>query len=95
MSEKRQPTPEETRDRILGQITRIIEESEKRDAFQPHEVHVPRLRSALYAMMIEEFAECAHFHENVTARVRGALGLPLLATPNDIVKAVEHLKRHS
>jgi len=51
------PTPEETRDRILGQLTAIIEVSEKK-VFQAPEVRISCLRSNLYAFMLVEFAAC-------------------------------------
>jgi hypothetical protein len=49
---------EKTRDRILKQLTEILEESDRHGGFQAPEVRIPLLCSALYAMMLQEFAEC-------------------------------------
>ena len=95
MPAKRTLTPEQIRDCILGRITEIIEESEKRDAFQAPEVRTPRLRSALYGMMLEEFAACSVFAEDTVSRVRDALGLPVTASADEIIRVAKRIRREA
>jgi len=87
------PTPEETRDRILQQITDIIEHSEKEGAFQAPEVRIPTLRSALYAMMTQEFAECARFHDDFLGKAQDELKVPRTASAKTTLAALTHLVR--
>jgi hypothetical protein len=67
---------EKTRDRILKQLTEILEESDRHGGFQAPE-GIPLLRSALYAMMLQEFAKCEF-------RAVSRLLVKLLAPPPQI-----------
>jgi hypothetical protein len=85
------PTPEQTRDRLLGRITAILEEG----AYDAPEVLMPRRRSALYAMMLEEFNAYAAFHGDAIAKLQVALGMPLTSGVEEMIAKVMHLRRQA
>lgn len=81
---------EERRNRLLAQLTKIIEHfSGPRVAFQAPEVILPAFRSALYDMMMKEFAACADFHVGGFAR---ALGLPSNASTAQVMNEIARCK---
>ena len=87
-------TPEETRDRLLGAITKILEAQQKR-AFTAPEIVLADTRSAIYALMMEGFADCGAFHVENNKAIRQALGLPDSATQERVLVAISNLKMMS
>ena len=91
MPTDKQPTPEQTRDRLLGRITTILEEARKRPFMAP-EIILAETRSALYAFMCEEFNNHAKFNGDVISRVFETLGLPNGATVEAMLAEIRRLK---
>lgn len=82
------PTPEQTRDRLLGAITKILE-----DPFVAPEIRTAHARTKLYALMCAEFNAFAAFHGDVIARVNKELGLPVGTGAEAILARVAYLSR--
>lgn len=72
-SPPKRPTPEETRERLLAEITKIIDDP--RDAYLAPEVRMPQMRSRLYAMMCSEFNRHAAFTGDVLVGLATILGM--------------------
>jgi hypothetical protein len=92
MTDKKLPTPEQTRERLLGEITKILEGG---DPYAAPEVLMPWRRSMLYAMMLEEFNTFARFHGDAIAKLQVALNVPLTSGVNEMVAKVMHLRRQA
>lgn len=52
-------------------------------------------RSAIYALMMEWFADCGAFHAENNKAIRQALGLPEGATQERVIQAISNLRMMS
>ena len=92
MTQKKLPTPDQTRDRLLSRITKILEAG---DPFAAPEVLLAQRRSALYVTMLEEFNTFAEFHGDAIAKMQLALGMPLTSSVEEMVTRALHLRKQA